>query len=155
MVLPLAASLTRSEEWEAGVILATMALTVVFAVLSVLAVSIHITSKGVEWWEGRKKPAKPKHVPPARMPKPLRKEDLLGAAIAAASMHHTLKIAGAVAALHHHIKHLPVRRSALREVREGGLNAWFLSWLNEASLRPDINPYLKTRMRGESDARNI
>ncbi|MCD6323927.1 MAG: OadG family protein [Desulfurococcales archaeon] len=149
----LATSLSRSAEWEAGVILATMAFTVVFAVLSILAVSLHVTSKALEWRLGRKgkrgpkKPPREPLKPGPTKPKPLTHEDLEGAAIAAATMHHTLKVAAALAALHHHIRYSSTHKVKPPQTGRSAFNAWLVSWLNEASLRPDINPYLNARIK--------
>jgi Na+-transporting methylmalonyl-CoA/oxaloacetate decarboxylase gamma subunit len=123
-----------------------LAFTIVFVVLSILAISISIMSK----LTALRKREKVKEIPPPKTGKVTRvegarltEEDLRGAAVAIASLHHMLKTAAAVAALHHH---LTLRRASIRVPSGGlGVSPWVISWLNEITYKPELNPYLRRR----------
>ena len=140
-------TISHGEEWNAGVILATLAFTVVFVILSILAASIKITSKILSVRERRitKKVLKekaPKEIKPEA--KPLSSEALAEIAGAVAAMHKSLEAVAAVAAVHHHI--ITHRGAALYTTPPQAipsLKPWVIVWLNEASYKPEINPYVK------------
>ena len=140
------ATISRSEEWNAGVILATLAFTVVFVILSILAASIKITSKTLSL-RGRKTAVKvvKKKPPYEEKPKakPLSYQALAEVAAAAATMHKSLEIVAAVAAVHHHV--VTHRVSALYALPKTITfsKPWVIVWLNEATYKPEINPYIK------------
>ncbi len=147
LAIPAAIAISAGEEWEAGVILAILAFTIVFVVLSILAISIRIMSKLVAL---RKKGGA--RVTPSvgeaskGRERPIEEEDLREAAAAIASLHHMLKTAAAAAVLHHHIT---LKRASMRTTgRETGISPWIISWLNEITYKPELNPYLRRRGEG-------
>jgi len=139
-------TISQGEEWNAGVILATLAFTVVFVILSILAASIKITSKILSLrGKGITKKAISKKVPRAIKPaKPLSTKALAEVAAAVTAMHKSLEAVAAIAAVHHHI--ITTQKSITLYATSQSLPSlkpWVIVWLNEASYKPEINPYIK------------
>ncbi len=139
-------TISHGEEWNAGVILATLAFTVVFVILSILAASIKITSKILSARERRITKKVPKEKAPKEIKpeaKPLGSKALAEIAGAVVAIHKSLEAVAAVAAVHHHV--ITYRGNALYTPPQAipSLKPWVIVWLNEASYKPEINPYVK------------
>lgn len=148
MLIPwgLTTVISHEEEWNAGVVLAVLAFTVVFIILSILAASIKLTSKILGYREraiSKKKIMKRVPEKPKPAGKPLTTLTLAEVAAAVASLHRSLEIAAAVAAVHHHGLMHKVVTPYLAPQALPTLNPWVISWLNEASYRFEVNPYFK------------
>jgi len=128
IMLPIMQTVTTTpNEWEAGVVLAFLAFFITFFVLSVLAIAIYVSSQILQKRKRKVEAAKtlePTTIVPSEGTE---KIDFLEMAAAIAAVKHYLVLKG----------------SALK--RTMGLtpqSAWLISWLNEASRKEVVNPYL-------------
>ncbi len=124
-------------EWEAGVVLAFLAFFIVFLVLSLLAISIHLTSSFIQSRKRREK----------AVPKPEVAPEVPAAPAAPPEEGvEDLEVVAAIAAIQHFIssRGAPRPPAGVPQVPQFSSN-WFSSWLMEVTSREEINPYLRRR----------
>lgn len=130
---------TTPNEWEAGVVLAFLALFITFFVLSVLAIAIYLSSMALSKSKG-KAVEKAEAVPTPFLPPEAEAVDVFEVAAAVAAVRHYLKIAkeGRKPAMVPHLQ-----------------SVWYSRWLTEATEKSEINPYfLKKNYRSRGGGSN-
>ncbi|RLG78762.1 MAG: hypothetical protein DRO10_02135 [Thermoprotei archaeon] len=130
---------TTPNEWEAGVVLAFLALFITFFVLSVLAIAIYLSSMALSKSKG-KAVEKAGAVPTPFPPPEAEAVDVFEVAAAVAAVRHYLKIAkeGRKLAMVPHLQ-----------------SVWYSRWLTEATEKSEINPYfLKKNYRSRGGGSN-